>query len=40
MNKPCQLGDWTLSVLIPTFLNPHQNFLIFGGICYACLHSH
>lgn len=40
MNKAHQLSDWILPVLIPTFLNSHQNFLIFGGICYACLHSH
>lgn len=37
MNKHHQLGDWALSVLIPTFLNPHQNFFIFGGICLSAL---
>lgn len=38
MNKNRQLGDWLPSVLIPTFLNPGQNFLVFSSISYACLH--
>lgn len=38
VNKKHQWGDWILSGLIPTFLNPQQNFLVFCSICYACLH--
>lgn len=40
MSKKHQLGDWLPSVPIPTFLNPHQNFLVFSSISYACLHGH